>query len=46
MINKGGAVNVGVRARLIAKQFKRAGVDAIFAPTPPLAVSACSAAAL
>ena len=36
VINKGDAANVDVRARLIAKQFKKAGADYIFAPTPPL----------
>jgi hypothetical protein len=37
VINKGDAANVDVRARLIAKRFKKAGADSIFAPTPPLA---------
>ena len=37
MINKCDSVNMDVRARLVAKQFKRPGVDSIFAPTPPLA---------
>ena len=37
VINKGDAEHMEVRARLVAREFRRAGVDTIFAPTPPLA---------
>ena len=34
--NKGDDTNPNVRSRLVARQIRQAGEDAIFAPTPPL----------
>ena len=35
-VNKGDNLNPNVRSRLVARQMRQAGEDAIFAPTPPL----------
>ena len=35
-VNKGDNVNPNIRSRLVARQIRQAGEDAIFAPTPPL----------
>ena len=35
-VNKGDNANPNVRSRLVARQIRQAGEDAIFAPTPPL----------
>ena len=35
-VNKGDNLNPNVRSRLVARQIRQAGEDAIFAPTPPL----------
>ena len=35
-VNKGDNMNPNVRSRLVARQIRQAGEDAIFAPTPPL----------
>ena len=35
-VNKGDDTNPNVRSRLVARQIRQAGEDAIFAPTPPL----------
>ena len=35
-MNKGDNANPNVRSRLVARQIRQAGEDAIFAPTPPL----------
>ena len=35
-VNKGDDVNPNVRSRLVARQIRQAGEEAIFAPTPPL----------
>ena len=35
-VNKGDNTNPNVRSRLVARQIRQAGEDAIFAPTPPL----------
>ena len=37
MINKGDSASANGRAKLIAKQFKKAGADSIPAPTAPFA---------
>ena len=34
--NKGDDANMNVRSRLVAREIRMAGQDAIFAPTPPL----------
>ena len=35
-VNKGDNENPNIRSRLVARQIRQAGEDAIFAPTPPL----------
>ena len=35
-VNKGDDLNPNVRSRLVARQIRQAGEEAIFAPTPPL----------
>jgi len=35
-VNKGDDVNPNIRSRLVARQIRQAGEEAIFAPTPPL----------
>ena len=35
-VNKGDDINPNVRSRLVARQIRQAGEEAIFAPTPPL----------
>ena len=35
-VNKGDNLNPNIRSRLVARQIRQAGEDAIFAPTPPL----------
>ena len=35
-VNKGDDLCPNVRSRLVARQIRQAGEDAIFAPTPPL----------
>ena len=35
-VNKGDDVNSNIRSRLVARQIRQAGEEAIFAPTPPL----------
>ena len=35
-VNKGDNTTPNVRSRLVARQIRQAGEDAIFAPTPPL----------
>ena len=35
-VNKGDNTNPNIRSRLVARQIRQAGEDAIFAPTPPL----------
>ena len=40
-VNKGDDLNPNVRSRLVARQIRQAGEEAIFAPTPPLEALRC-----
>ena len=35
-VNKGDDINPNIRSRLVARQIRQPGEEAIFAPTPPL----------